>query len=109
MNNWQIVYSESAEKDLRGIYEYIEFSLLEPGIARNQTRRIMDAVAKLSLLPLRHRLYEKEPWNSKGLRVLPVGSYLAFYLPIEAQKSVVVVRIMYGGRNVEEQMNQLDI
>lgn len=108
MNTWKVVYSEQAEKDLRGIHEYIAFSLLEPIIARNQTRRIMDAVAKLSLLPLRHRLYEKEPWHSKGLRVLPVDNYLAFYLPVDAQKIVVVVRIMYGGRNVEEQLCQID-
>ncbi len=104
MNDWTVVYSEHAENDLRGIYEYIAFSLLEPGIARNQTRRIMDAAAKLSLMPLHHRLYEKEPWHSKGLRVLPVDNYLVFYLPVEAQKTVVVVRIMYGGRNVGEQL-----
>lgn len=68
----------------------------------------MDAVAKLNQLPLRHRLYEKDPWHSKGLRVLPVDNYLVFYLPVEAQKIVVVVRIMYGGRNIEEQLLRTD-
>lgn len=31
------------------------------------------------------------------------------YLPLVYIKFRLVVRIMYGGRNVEEQMNQLDI
>jgi len=24
-------------------------------------------------------LYEKEPWNSKGMCIIPVGNYLVFY------------------------------
>jgi len=44
----------------------------------------MDAAAKLKQMPLRHQLYQKEPWRSKGLRVLHIDNYLAFYLPIEA-------------------------
>ena len=108
MNTWKVVYTEQAEYDLRGIYEYIAFSLLEPEIAKNQTRRIMNAVAKLSQMPLRCHLYEKEPWHSKGLRVLQVDNYLTFYLPLEAQKTVAVIRVMYGGRNIEEQLCRTD-
>jgi len=109
MNDWKVVYTEQAEQDLRGIYEYIAFSLLEPEIAKNQTRRIMDAVAKLNQMPLRYRLYEKDPWHSKGLRVLPVDNFVVFYLPVKAQETVVVIRIMYGGRNIEEQLRQTEM
>jgi toxin ParE1/3/4 len=108
MSVWKIVYSEHAEKDLRDIYEYIAVSLLEPGIARNLTKRIMNAIAKLDQIPLRHRLFEKEPWHSKGLRVLPVDNYIVFYLPVDALKTVVVVRIMYGGRDIGEQLGGMD-
>lgn len=104
MNLWNVIYTERAEQDLRGIYEYIAYTLLEPGIAKSQIRRIMDAVAGLNQMPLRHHRYEKEPWHNKGLRVLPVDNYLAFYLPIEARETVVVVRFMYGGRDIEEQL-----
>ena len=106
MSEWTVVYTERAERDLRSIFEYIAFSLLEPEIAKNQSRRIMDAVAKLNEMPLRYHLYEKEPWYSKGLRVLPIDNYLAFYLPVKSTTTVVVVRIMYGGRNIEEQLRQ---
>ena len=106
MSNWNILYTEQAERDLRDIFEYIAFSLLEPGIAKKQTRRIMNRIAKLNDLSFRFPLYEKEPWNSKGLRVLPVDNYLAFYLPVETQKAVAVIRIMYGGREVDTQLQQ---
>ncbi|MDD3653109.1 MAG: type II toxin-antitoxin system RelE/ParE family toxin [Desulfotomaculaceae bacterium] len=58
----------------------------------------MDAVAKLNEMPLRFCLYEKEPWHSKGFRVLPIDKYLAFYLPVEAKRTVAVIRIFpYDG------------
>ncbi|MGN7471532.1 type II toxin-antitoxin system RelE/ParE family toxin [Brevibacillus composti] len=106
MSAWKVVYTERAENDLRGIYEYIAYSLLESEIARKQTKRIMEAAAKLNEMPFRCRLYEKEPWHSKGLRVLPVDNYLVFYLPIEDRETVAIIRIMYGGRNIEKQLSK---
>jgi hypothetical protein len=52
--------------------------LLEPVTAANQTNRIMDVADSLDHMPLRHLLYDKEPWRSRGLRVMPVANYLAF-------------------------------
>ncbi|CCQ95285.1 Addiction module toxin, RelE/StbE family [[Clostridium] ultunense Esp] len=103
MSAWKVIYTEQAENDLRGIYEYIAFSLLEPEIAKRQTKRIMEAAAKLNEMLFRCRLYEKEPWRGKGLRVLPVDNYLVFYLPVEDKETVAIIRIMYGGRNIEKQ------
>ena len=109
MSEWIVVYTERAERDLRSIFEYIAFSLLEPETAKNQVQRIMDAVAKLNEMPLRYHLYEKEPWHSKGLRVLPIDNYLTFYLPMEAKMTVAVIRIMYGGRDIEEKLRQTEV
>jgi toxin ParE1/3/4 len=41
----------------------------------------------------------------KGLRVLPVDNYLVFYLPDESNNIVSVIRIMYGGRDIEKHLN----
>jgi toxin ParE1/3/4 len=105
MNSWEVVYTEHAENDLRDIFEYIAFSLLEPEIAKKQTRRIIDAVAQLNRMPLRFQIYDKAPWNSKGLRVMPIDNYLVFYLPVESRKTIVVIRIMYGGRDIDTQLS----
>jgi toxin ParE1/3/4 len=58
--------------------------------------------------PPRYHLYEKEPWHSKGLRVWPIDNYLKFYLPVEAKTLVTVIRISYGGRDIEEQLWQTE-
>lgn len=106
MSAWKVLYTEHAEQDLRNIYEHIAFSLLEPEIARKQVQRIMDAGKKLNKMPFRFRLYEKEPWHSKGLHILPVDNYLVFYLPMESTKTVAIIRVMYGGRDIDTQLRQ---
>ena len=106
--NWNVNYTYDALQDLQTIYDYISLILLEPGIAAKQTDRIMDAADSLDYMPLRYRLYENEPWRSRGLRVLPVDNYLIFYLPDETINSVAIIRIMYGGRDIDKQLNVVD-
>ena len=102
---WEVEYTESAYRDLDGIYDYIANVLLEPVIAQNQTDRIMDAADSLDHMPLRYRLYEHEPWRSKGWRIMPVDNYVVFYLPDETDGIVSVIRIMHGSRNITEHLN----
>ena len=58
-------------------------------------------------MPMRYKLYEEEPWHSLGLRVLPVGNYLVFYLLNEANGVVNIVHIMYGGRDISKQFHDI--
>ena len=58
---YNILYSFRARQDLRDIYEYIAYELLEPGIASRQVNRIMKAVRSLEQMPMRCRCYEDEP------------------------------------------------
>ena len=102
---FNVVYSSEARQDLRDIYEYIAYELLEPDTAAGQTNRIMKAARSLEQMPMRHRLYEEEPWHSQGLRFLPVDNYLIFYLPDETNNIVNIIRIMYGGRDVKKQLD----
>jgi len=103
---WNVFYTEDAESDLQGIYDYISYVLLEFLTAKKQTDRIMDAVDSLDHMPLRHQLYEHEPWHTKGLRVLPVDNYLIFYLPDESEGTVAIICIMYGGRDIDRHLNK---
>ena len=54
MNDWDVIYSDEAERDLRDIYEYIAYSLLSPMNAEGQGERIMQAVERLDQMPYRH-------------------------------------------------------
>lgn len=102
---FDVSYSAEARQDLRDIYEYIAYELLAPEAAAGQTERIMKAAHSLEQMPMRHRLYEEEPWHCQGLRVLLVDNYLVFYLPDETSATVSIIRIMYGGRDINKQLN----
>ena len=102
--SYKIGYSEAAEQDLVNIFGYISMSLLEPETAKKLINRIMNAIAGLEELPLRHKLYQNEPFHSRELRVLPVDNYLVFYTVIEKVKTVAIIRVMYGGRIIDLQL-----
>ena len=108
MKQFKVIYTELAECDLHGIYEYIALTLLEPVYAKNQSNRIIDAIASLDQMPERFRLYDKEPWHSMGLRIMPVDKYLVFYLPSKSKGIVTVIRIMYGGRDIDGQLRHTE-
>ena len=93
--------AKHAEDDLRAIYEYIAFEKLEPGVAKNLIQRIKNRISKLNNSPQSFAPYQKEPWKSRGLRRVNSGKYAIFYIPTGDDKIVTVVRILYGGRDID--------
>lgn len=106
--SYKIVYTEQSERDLINIYRYVAINLSVPETAKKQVDRIMNAIKGLDEMPLRYKLYQNEPWNSRGLRLLPVDNYLVFYIVVE-EETVAIVRIMHGGRNIELQLSSTKI
>lgn len=104
--NYEVELSAQADADLRGIYEYIAFTLLASENAVNQLDRLETGIISLEHYPMRHRAYEKEPWHSRGLRVLPVDNYVLLYIPKEDTKVVTVIRVLYGGRNIDKELKE---
>ncbi len=102
---YEVEISEQAENDLRRIFEYITFELLSPENARGQLSRLEKQILSLDTLPDRYRKYEKEPWRSRELRVFPVDNYVVFYIPDSDKKVVTILRVIYAGRNIDNQLN----
>lgn len=101
---YEVTTTEQAESDLRGIYEYIAFELLSPENAAGQLDRLEEYIIGLETCPEKFRAYEKEPWKSRGLRVMPVDNYLVFYIPDKETETVTIIRVMYDGRDVDNQL-----
>ncbi len=101
---YEVTTTDQADADLRGIYEYIAFELQSPDNAAGQLERLEEHFMGLEEFPERFRHYEKEPWHSRGLRVLPVDNYLVFYIPDRDAGIVTVIRVMYAGRDVDSQL-----
>ena len=102
----KIVYTFRARQDLRDIYEYIAFTLLVPETASKITDKIMEMIWTLDSMPERNPLYKEKPWHSRGVRFLPVNNYLIFYIMDHSADMVSIARIMYGGRDIQHQLNE---
>ena len=95
---YKVMYTAGVKKDLRNIFRnifryifrYISEELLAPENAAGQTEHIMTAIRKLDTMPNRNRLYEEEPWYSRGLRFFPVDNYLVFYKIDDETETVYV-------------------
>ena len=98
--SWQVLYTKRANEDLQNIYRYIAEELKVPETAQKLTIKIMDKIDTLNEMPKRNPLYNKEPWKSRGLRKLIIDNFIAFYLTNENQNHVIILAIMYGGRDI---------
>lgn len=103
--NYTVSYSEDALNDLREIYTYIANELLVPETATAQVVRIRKEVRSLDFMPARYALVEWEPWHSMGMHQLPVNNFIVYYLVDDEAGTVTVVRIFYGGRDIEGIVN----
>lgn len=107
MSAYTVIYSSEALDDLRKIYLHIAFALKAAETARKQVNRIRQRIRALDEFPLRYPLVEWEPWHGMGVHKLPVDHFVVYYAVHEDEKMVAVVRIFYGGRDVERIVDEM--
>lgn len=98
---YRISYTPAAYADLGDIYSYIAFALKEKRIASNLVRRIRQEISSLRTFPERCSAVDWEPWASMGMRKLTVSHHVVYYQVNTTDQTVTVIRIFYGGRDVE--------
>lgn len=105
---YEVVISDQAELDARRIYEYIAFEKLAPETASALIDRIEEQILNLDEMPYRFREYDREPWKSRGLRIMPIENYIVCYIPSDDDMTVTVIRIFYSGQNVYKHLKKAD-
>ena len=86
--------------------QYERKDMQTPENVSDQLDRLEACIMDLDHMPKRYRQYELEPWKSRGLRVVPVDNYLVLYIPDDDTQVVTITRVMYGGRDVDTQLNR---
>lgn len=97
--------SPEAVKDINGIYEYIAVALGEKEIAVNMIDTIEKSILSLDEMPRRYRLYNEEPWKSRGVHIMSAKKYLVFYVVDDKEKAVNIFRVIYGSRDIDNVLN----
>ena len=97
--SYQIYITSTAERDIMGAVDYIEFNLKNPDAADHLLDEATKQINSLSDLPEKFRLADDPVLASWGIRFVIVNNYLAFYTIDEDRKLVIVVRFLYQKSN----------
>ena len=85
-----------AAEDLDAIYGYIFNTLSAAKTANDLFEQIEKATMRLAVFPFSGSYVLEEPLRAKGYRKVVVDNYLIFYLADEAEKQVVIMRVLFG-------------
>ena len=101
-DTYSIIYSSEAKDDLREIYSYIAYDLQAPETAEGQVNRIRKEIRSLDFMPSRYAVVDWEPWKSMGMHRVPVDNFNDFYDVNNGCRTITVIRIYSGGRDIED-------
>ena len=93
---FDVKYSEQAAEDFDEILMYISNQLSAPQAAYN----FYSAVQKKNLQLRNNPFHHDDILREKGLRFIPIGNYVLFFLINEGESVVEVARILYGKRDL---------
>ena len=108
-SKYQYRLSQKAADDLDGIVSFIASELSNPQAAADFLSRLEKVIDEIRSFPESGAPVNNEFLSNTKLRKKTVGSYLLYYLSVPETETVYIVRIVYGKRNMEEILRQLDL
>ena len=96
---YHVEITEPAKNDMFEAAKYIAEQLLNPSAANRLLDDVESAIFSLESMPERYALLSDEIPAKPGIRFMPVGKYLVFYVIREKTKKVVIQRFLYGRRD----------
>lgn len=99
MDKYEIYVTDNAHKDLKGIRDYISFSLLEPNISKNIMSEIDKTILSLEIMPIRFEKVKNKYFSNRQVRRCFSNNYIILYSVNENKKTVTIIRVLYGKSN----------
>lgn len=96
--SYRIRFTPLAFDDLNETDAYISETLCNEAAAQRLLKEMEESVNQLKQFPRIGSEVEDAYLASKGYRKLVVDNYLIFHLINEAQREVVIMRVIYGAR-----------
>ncbi len=101
--------TKKAESDLDGILAYITVELANPQAASDFFNNLQNNIEEVREFPESGLLVQNEFLQTENVRKKLVGNYIMYYLLNMEEKIIYILRIVYGKRNMNEILKELDI
>lgn len=95
--NYGIHITGTAERDLAGAADYIEFTLKNPSAADHFLDLAEERISMLAFAPEAYAVVDDPVLSAWGIRFIVVNNYLVFFT-IKDQ-TVYILRVLYGKRD----------
>ena len=99
MQNFNLIISNTAAKDLSKIISYLKNELSYPDSAKLLLKKIRKETSKLKKLPSLFPLVKDEILAARKIRKISIDNILIFYIINESNKTVSVILILHARRD----------
>ena len=89
------------------VVQYIAVELANPKAASDFVDKLQSAIEEARSFPESGSLVINEYLPDTEVRKKLVENYILYYLPDSEQKTIFVLRIVYGRRNIDEILRQI--
>ncbi len=101
------VLTETAETDLDEIFEYIAVDLVNPDAASAFADELEEKLDEVCKAPKSGRLVDNEFLKRDDIRRTRVGNFIAYYVIDDAEKHIVVLRVVYSKRDQDRVLKEI--
>ncbi len=102
-------FTGKAEDDLDGIVSYIAVSLCNPQAAAAFLDTLQASIDEACAFPESGAPVYNEFLTYKAVRKKSVGNYIMYYFPKAAEKTIIVLRVLYGRKNPDEILREINL
>lgn len=104
--SYTVEMTDQARADLRGIYEYIAFTLESRINADRLLDRLEREILSLSEMPERYKVLDLGFVPERTVRMVTVDNYCVIYHVAKERGAVQILRILYGGRDIPAELEK---
>ena len=107
-SNYRYHFTKKAEADLGEILSYISVELSNPEAAASFLKDLQTVLTSICSVPTIGSIVENEFLPDKEIRKSLVGNYVLYYLPDAVEMTIYILRILYGRRNLDELVREIN-
>ena len=103
---YEIIYTESATSDILDKADYIAKTLKEDNLALKWYQRLREHIQKnLTVFPYMYPPYNREPWKSKGYRLMTTANDAVLYTVEDTERTVHIHAVCTRGRDINKHLS----
>ena len=100
-SEYGVRFTRQAAEDVTGTVDYLAGDLANPTAAANFKKKLSECLETLRLFPQSGTLVKNAYVPQAGVREKLVGGYVLFYLPDAEKRTVFILRVVHGSRDMD--------